>query len=309
LRSQPKERKKVMKIVINTPAGNIGRVVVDQLLRAKENVVIISRHPKKVADLVKRGAHLEEGSIDDPRVLDHALKGADALFWLTPFAYDQPDYIKWARRTGQTAASAVKRHGVKRIVLISSVGAQHGSGVGPIACLPAIETSFKEAAPDVTSLRAGSFMENFLNNVGMIAGTGTIFGPHLAGQKLPMVATRDIGEKVVEVLRDARWKGFRIVGVHGPEDLDQSRAAQIISEGIGRPVKYVEVTVDQAKKGMLAAGLPGFMVELLGEMYTGFREGRMDRAEPRSSETTTKTSLLEFSRQVLKPAVDAALRS
>jgi hypothetical protein len=78
------------------------------------------------------------------------------------------------------------------------------------------------------------------------------------------------------------------------------------SEGIGRPVKYVEVTIDQAKKGMLDAGLPPFMVDLLGDMYTGFREGRMDRAEPRSAETTTRTSLLEFSRQVLKPAVDAA---
>jgi hypothetical protein len=83
-------------------------------------------------------------------------------------------------------------------------------------------------------------------------------------------------------------------------------AAQIISEGIGRPVKYVEVTVDQAKQGMLHAGVPEIMANLLGEMYTGFREGSMDRAEPRSAETTTKTSLLEFARQVLKPAVDAA---
>ena len=61
-----------MKIVINTPAGNVGRVVTDQLLQAKEEVVIISRHPEKVADLVARGASLVEGSIDDPLVLDRA---------------------------------------------------------------------------------------------------------------------------------------------------------------------------------------------------------------------------------------------
>jgi uncharacterized protein YbjT (DUF2867 family) len=295
-----------MRIVVNTPAGNIGRVVTQQLLEAGENVVIISRHPSKVADMVKQGAELIEGSIDDAAVLDKALKGADELFWLTPFGFDQLDYVNWGRQLGQLAAGAVKTHGIQRVVLISSVGSQHESGVGPIACSASIERAFAEAAPNVTSLRAGSFMENFLSNVGMIAATGTIFAPLPAKKKFPRVATRDVAAKSVEALRDLNWTGFRIVGVHGPEDLDMTRAAHIIGEGIGRPVKYVEVTVEQAKFGMLDAGLPPHIVELLGDMYTGFIEGRMERAEPRTAETTTPTTLLEFARQVLKPAVEAA---
>ena len=42
-------------------------------------------------------------------------------------------------------------------------------------------------------------------------------------------------------------------------------------------------------------------------MYAGLNAGRIDRTQPRSPATTTKTSWLEFSRQVLKPAVEAAL--
>lgn len=295
-----------MKIVINTPAGHIGRVVAEQLLGTTAEVVIISRHSEKVADLVKRGAHLVEGSIDDPTVLDRAFIGADTLFWLTPFAFDQPDYMAWARQIGQSAADAVKRHAVNRVVMISSLGAQHEAGVGPIACLGEIERSFKHAAPNVTSLRAGSFMENFFNSLGTIASSGTIFGPHLANKKIPYVATKDIADKAVEALRDTRWKGFRIIGVHGPADIDPSEAAEIIGKGIGRPVRYVEVTVSQAKEAMLQAGMPGFMVDLLGDMYTGYREGRVVSAEKRTPETTTKTSLLEFSRNVLGPTVAAA---
>jgi hypothetical protein len=41
-------------------------------------------------------------------------------------------------------------------------------------------------------------------------------------------------------------------------------------------------------------------------MFAAFREGRATTAEPRTPETTTPTTLLEFSRTVLKPAVDAA---
>lgn len=296
-----------MRITVNTPAGHIGRVVVEQLLAANETVVIISRHPAKVADLVARGAQLVEGSIDDPSVLDRALHGQDALFWLTPFVA-RADYMEWAPRAANLSAAAVRKNGVQRVVLISSVGAQRESGLGPVGVLPAIERAFREAAPDITALRAGHFMENYLNYAEMIAATGVIFSPYPAARPLPIVATRDIGRKAADALRDPAWKGFRTLGVHGPEDLDQTTAARLIGLGIGRPVKYVEIGVAEAKQGMLDNGVPAEMVTLLADMYTGLRAGLMERAEPRTAETTTPTTLLEFSREVLKPAVDAAAR-
>jgi uncharacterized protein YbjT (DUF2867 family) len=297
-----------MRIVVNTPSGNIGHVVTDRLLQANEDVVIISRHPEKVAGFVAGGAHLAEGSIDDPQVLDKALTGADAFFWLTPPNY-QPDFLDWSNQIAKTAADAIKSKGVKRAVVLSSIGAQNGLGSGPIGALLAVENLFKEAAPDVTILRAGFFMENFLNYVPTIAGAGKIFAPLPADVKVPMVATRDIGKKAAEILMDTSWNGFRVTGAHGPKDIDQIQAAQFVSEGIGRPVQYVELTVDQAKQAMIDAGMPDFAASLLGEMYTAIREGRVTPAEPRTAETTTETSLLEFSREVLKPAIGAAAAS
>jgi uncharacterized protein YbjT (DUF2867 family) len=306
-----KEKTKIMKIVINTPAGNVGRVVTDQLLQAKEEVVIISRHPVQVAGFVTRGARLVEGSIDDPLVLDRALQGADALYWANPGTL-RPDFDDWSARAAQTAADAVKSNEVKRVVVSSSWGAQHGPGAGPVGVLLAVETAFKAVAPNVTILRSALFMEDFVsvptawNHIGTIAARGTIFGPFHPAKKIPMVAARDVGARAAEVLLDTRWSGFRVIGVHGPEDLDLSSVAHIIGEGIGRPVKYVEVPLDQVKQGMLDAGIPASFVEYLMDMYTEQAAGRADPAEPRSAETTTTTSLLEFSREVIKPAVEAA---
>jgi uncharacterized protein YbjT (DUF2867 family) len=301
--------KNIMKVVINTPAGNVGLVVTNQLLQAKEEAVIISRHPENVKHFVARGACLVEGSIDDPLVLDRALKGADILYWANPGTL-RPDYDEWSVRAARTAADAVKHNGVKRVVVISSWGAQHGPGAGPVGVLLAVEAAFKAAAPDVTILRPALFMEDFVtiptawNQIDAIAATGTIFGPFHPAKKIPIVATRDVGEKAAELLRDTRWSGFRIIGVHGPEDLDLSSAAQIIGEGIGRPVRYVEAPLDRIKQGMLDAGMPGSFVEYIMDMYTEQAAGRCDPAEPRSPETTTKTSLLEFSREVIKPVVE-----
>ncbi len=123
--------------------------------------MIISRHPEKVTDQVRRGARLVEGSIDDPGVLDRALHTADALYWANPGTL-RPDYDAWSARTAQIAADAVKRNEVKRVAVLSSWGAQHGPGAGPVGVLLAVETAFRAAAPNVTILRSALFMEDFV---------------------------------------------------------------------------------------------------------------------------------------------------
>ena len=69
-------------------------------------MVIISRHPGKVADLVARHARVVEGSIDDHVVLDRTREGADALYWANPGNL-RPDYENWSTR-------AAKRQGDRK---------------------------------------------------------------------------------------------------------------------------------------------------------------------------------------------------
>jgi uncharacterized protein YbjT (DUF2867 family) len=294
-----------MRIVVNTPAGNIGRVVVERLLEAKHNVVVISRHPEKVAAAIANGATLVRGSIAEDAVVERALEGADALFWLTPIAFEPVDYMAWARDIAQRAASAARRRGVPRAVVISSIGAQHDAGVGPIGCNSVIEKAFATAVPNVTVLRPGSFMENLLQHVGTIAEAGTMYTRYPTSMKIPWIATRDIAESAVRALTDERPTGPRMLELQGPEDLDQHQMASIVSEGIGRQVTAVEVNEEQAKQGMVGAGMPSAFADLLLEMYAGLASGRMQRTQARSAATSTPTTLLTFARQVLKPAVDA----
>lgn len=294
-----------MSIVINTPNGNIGRSLALRLLEAGRKLTVISRSADKVADLVQRGARLVEGSTDEAAVLDRALAGAEALFWLTPPAV-RPDFIAWAQEAARTAAKAVKAHGVKRVVVLSSIGAQNGPGTGPVGALLAVEEAFKAVCPDVTILRPGFFMENLLRDAGTLAKAGSIFNPVPHTRPMPFVATADIAGKAAEVLLDAGWKGHRYVGVHGPEDLSYAQVESILTEALGRPVRHVQVTLDDARKGMLGAGMPVWLADMYLEMYGAMPTGRMDPAEPRSAQTTTPTTLAQWARQVLKPAVEQA---
>jgi uncharacterized protein YbjT (DUF2867 family) len=291
-----------MSIVINTPTSNIGCALATRLLDAGESITVLSREKKKVDALHRRGARVIEGSFEDPALLAKALEGAESLFWLTP-PPARPDYYVWAIKCAKQAAAAAKAAGVRRAVVLSSAGAHTGPGTGPVGPAREMENAFEALLPSVVSLRPGIFMENFLLSAELIAKAGQIFTPLPAGKRWPLVATADIASKAACWLLDRSWTGHHRIGVHGPKDLSTDEAAAIISSVLGKPVQNIETTIDQARGALSGMGTPDFIVEIILEMYVAFREGRLDQAEPRTPDTTTPTTLTEFARATLLPAV------
>lgn len=295
-----------MSIFINTPNSNIGRALASRLLDAGERITVLSRDKKKVEELRRRGARVFEGSFEDPALLDETLEGAESLFWLTP-PPARPDYYVWAVKCAKQAAAAAKKAGVRRAVVLSSAGAHSGPGTGPVGPAREMENEFEAALPAVVSLRPGIFMENFLQSTDMIAKAGQVFLPIPGGKRWPVVATNDIADRAAGWLLDRGWSGHYRVGVHGPKDLSAEEAVAIISSELGKPVKLVEATPDEARGAMKGMGMPDFLVEIVLEMYGAYRDGRMDPAEPRTPDTTTPTTLAEFARTTLVPTIKAKL--
>ncbi len=71
-------------IVVTTPTGQIGSQLVRQLLDQDQEVRVIVRDISRLDDTVRERAETVEGSHDDAAVLDKALPGAEAMFWLVP---------------------------------------------------------------------------------------------------------------------------------------------------------------------------------------------------------------------------------
>lgn len=290
-----------MSIVINTPNGNIGRKLALTLLDAGEAVTVISRNPAKTAALAEKGARVVEGSIDDEATLRAALEGAKAVFWLNPPNL-APGFFEKSKLDAERAARIAKQAGIEHVVVLSSVGAHSGPGVGPVSSLRPVEAAFEAEIANVVSLRAGFFMENYLHDLGSIAAMGKIFSPANGDVPVPLVATADIAARAAALLRDRSWRGHQALGVHGPHDITFREAARIIGQALERPVDFVQVSPDQARAGMVQAGMPEYVAGLYVEMYGAMNEGRMSPAEPRDAASTTPTDLATFARTVLRPA-------
>ena len=290
-----------MRIVVSTPTGNIGSVVADRLLDAGADVVAVHRDPEKVEDLAARGAQIHEGSLDDAVALGSALLGADALLWVTPNDVKAESVRASQNAFGEVVSAAVRAAGTPRVVNISSIGAQHDEGTGPVAGLHDVEEMLDASGAAVLHLRPAYFFENYVVQVDAIKAMGSIMLPVSGSKSLPMIATRDIGAVAADKLLDDGWSESSILGLHGPNDLTFDEAADTISAAIGRRVPHTTIDEMQARMGLSMLGLSQNVIDTMVEMYQAIESGHMSSAELRTEETTTPTTLAEWAAEVLAP--------
>ena len=283
-----------MRITITTPTGNIGSALTERLLDSGADVGLIARDPSKVADFAERGATVFTGSLEDQEVVNEATRGADALFWLTPPNMATDDLRAYQRRLGEVAQKAIRTNGIPYVVHLSSVGAQLGKGVGPVNGLYDVEKLLDDTGANVTHLRPGSFMENFLWQADAIREHSSVFLPISGDVKVPMIATRDIADAAARRILTLDWSGRHVIGLHGPRDVSYNEAAGILGQVLNRPVNHVRISNDQAIESLTGMGATPSLAKTYVEMYEAMDKGTFEISEPRSEETTTPTSFHDW---------------
>ena len=291
-------------IVITTPAGGIGHQVLENLLDSGEHLRLVVRDRSAIAADTRPGVEVVEGSHGDPAVVDKAFDGADAVFWLTP--PDPRAESVEAAYTGFTrpAAEAFKRHGVKRVVGVSALGrgTPWAAQAGYVTASLAMDDLIAGTGVAYRALANPSFMDNIAAQAAAIKNQGMFFSPIDGDRKLPAVATRDIAAAASRLLLNDTWSGVGEVPLLGPEDLSFNDMARIISEVLGRPVRFQQIPFAAYQDRFVGFGLSDAMAQGMTDMAWAKNEG-LDNAVQRTPENSTPTSFRQWCEEVLKPAV------
>lgn len=288
-----------MSIVITTPTGNVGSRSLQQLLTAGAEVSVIVRQPEKLSDSIRSRVKVYQGSLTDAALVTKAFEGAKAALWVTPTDITQLDVAAYHSKMGALAATAIKENKVPYVVNISSAGAQL-ENAGPVSGLGIVERRLNEVAENVVHLRSGFFMENFLLELESIKSDGAVHYPFSGDTTFPMIATKDIADVAAELLLNTGWSGQNTRGLHGPADLTFDAAAEILSASIGKPVRHVQITPDQAYMAFLGFGATPGYAKAYVDMYQALAQ-RGAVAESRTRETTTPTTLRKWSDTIFRP--------
>lgn len=161
-----------MKIIISGSLGNIGKPLTAQLVKSGHDVTVISSTADRKDAIENLGAKAAIGSVSDVDFLSKTFTGADALFAMTPPNMGGVNIIKNTTDAGAAFAKAIQETKIKRVVMLSSIGADLPTGNGPIAGLYNIEKIYEKLDVSITFLRAGYFYFNFFNDIPMIKGRG-----------------------------------------------------------------------------------------------------------------------------------------
>lgn len=290
-----------MNITVTTPTGKIGRVVVKGLLKESVQLTLVARYPEKLKQATEQGARVIQGSSDDPEVLKRATKNADAFFVLTPPDMAMTDIRAHYRRFGEAAAQAITENNIPYAVHLSSIGAELESGNGPVAGLHINEEILRAACPNVVQLRAGYFMENTLGQLQSILSSSSLYTTLPQGTKLSMVATEDIGQKAVELLKKLNWKGEEIVELVGPHEISYEEVARILSKVLGKEIKHITISEEQFIEAMTKMGASRVIAESFAEMSRAQASRKMTAHHPEKGRISYET----FAKQVFKPAFEA----
>jgi uncharacterized protein YbjT (DUF2867 family) len=291
-------------IVITTPAGQIGRQVLASLLGSGEELRVIARDPSQLPAGVRDDLDIVVGSHGDAAVVDKAFSGADAVFWLTPPDPQAPSVEAAFVGFTRPAAAAFKRHGVGRVVAVSALGrgTPWAGRAGFVTGSLAMDDLIAASGVAYRALVNPSFIDNTARQAASIKDQGMFFSPIAGDRKMPSVATRDIAAAAARLLLDPNWSGVGEVPLLGPEDLSFNDMAEIMSDALGKEIRFQQNTFEAYKDRFVSFGMSDAMAQGMTDMAWAKNEG-IDNAVQRTPQNSTPTSFRQWCEQVLKPVV------
>ncbi len=248
--------------LITGPTGNIGRAVVDQLHKEGHRVRALVRDASR-ADLLPNGIDIAVGNLDDAESVAAALRGVDSVFLL---------HVSPGTTQTQIMIDAARSAGVRRIVLLSSIGARLRPLPTIGMTLAAREDLLNQSELDVTYLRPNGLMSNALSWADGIRAENRVVDPSGLG-RIPYVDPDDIARVAALVLTEEGHVGHGYI-LNGPEALTSREQVQILSDVLGRTIDFVDVTPEQVAQDSIAHGTPVQLAEAMQNLNELFRAGR-----------------------------------
>jgi uncharacterized protein YbjT (DUF2867 family) len=252
-----------MTILVTGATGNVGRNVVEQLVRRGADVRALVRDPAK-AGLPARVTAVK-GDLLDVDSLRSAFSGVSTLFLLNAVV---PDEFTQAL----IALNLAREAGVEKLVYLSVIHSDVFVNVPHFAGKFGVERMIEAMGFNATILRPAYFMNNEYTIKDVVTGYG-IYPMPIGDKGLAMIDARDIGEiaAIELVRRDKTMTPQPLVRINlvGPDTLTGAKAAAIWSEVLGRTIAYQGADTAGFEKN-LRQFMPSWMafdMRLMGERF------------------------------------------
>ncbi|MDP3152007.1 MAG: NAD(P)H-binding protein [Archangium sp.] len=260
-------------------SGRTGAATANALLKQGQKVRVIVRNEAQAEPWAHKHVEIAIADLTDPVSLAAALKGVNGAFLLLPPNPAATDYLADRAAFLEKMITGVKKSGIKKLVFLSSIGAQHPAGTGPVVALHRAEKALAGIVPSVTFLRPGYFLENWANSLMHAIDTGELLHFGTVHVKFPQVGTFDIGVAAANALVE-NVTGTRHLELGGKENWSVEDVGVALTSLLNQPIKPVGLPVESAKDTLEKMGMLPGQAALYAEMYQGLARGLLAFAHP-----------------------------
>lgn len=248
-------------------------------MKRGQKVRALVRSAEKGEALSHRHAEIVVVDLLDTAALARALTGVTGAFFVVPTPPPERDLLESCEAVVQSLVAATKQAKLASVVLLSSIGAQHPAGTGPIVALHRAEKAFTGVAKSVTFLRPALPLEAWgaLLLEAMDSGQLPFAGHVHAG--FPQVGAKDVGEAAAKVLEE-HAPGTHFVEVAGAQNWSVDQVAEVFTSLLKQPIKAAEVTPEVEQAALEKSGVPAVRAALLAERSRAHMRGLLHFAHP-----------------------------
>ncbi|ENV71854.1 hypothetical protein F946_01308 [Acinetobacter johnsonii ANC 3681] len=263
-----------MKIAITGATGQLGNLVIEQLLQltAAQNIVALVRNVDKAEHFKAQSIELREFDYDRPETLVPALSGIDKLLLISA--------NEIGRRTPQHQAviDAAKVAGIPYLAYTSLLRADT-SPLGLAQEHRETEKLIQDSGITYTFLRNNWYSENYLASVAHTIEIGTLFGAAQDG-RISSASRIDYAEAAAKVLTSIGHEN-KTYELAGSESFRLSDLATLIGQAANKDIIYQNLSAEEYTQGLTQAGLPAGLVDVIvdadiqsiqGAMYSNSKD-------------------------------------
>ncbi len=259
--------------IILGATGQIGSMLVDNLIKRGQSVRAVVRNGSKAEGLRSKGIEVSIADYFDVEALKKAFQGGSSAFLLTPENPESQDFISETKTILNNYREAILASGITKIVGLSSNGAQHESGTGNLMASYMLEHAFSDLEIEQVFVRPSYYFSNWLGYLELVKEHGilpTFFPPEM---KVPMIAPSDVAEFLSEVIvcKIPKERIYEITGSHAYSSLD---IAKIFGEVLNRNVILQQVLPEEWESTLIQAGFSKDGAKNLALMTKAVIEGK-----------------------------------
>lgn len=257
-------------IVITGATGQLGRLVVDELLKRNvpaNDIAVVVRNAGKAPDLKARGVDVRVADYDAPETLTSAFAGADRVLLISG--------NEVGKRIAQHRAviDAVRKSGA-RLLAYTSILHGDASRIALASEHIATEQMIRESGVPFVFLRNGWYIENYLGNVGAALEHGAVFGSSGSG-RIAGATRADYAAAAAAVMAGSGHDN-KIYELAGDTPFTMADLAAEISLAAGKNVVYKDLPQDEYEKFLVGVGLPKPYAATLADADQGVKRGELD---------------------------------